>query len=46
MQLILFLLILGLLLGYREDYKAKKQQKEWRNAKKKPESDGQERPPK
>jgi uncharacterized membrane protein affecting hemolysin expression len=46
MKLILFLFILGLLLGYREDRKVKKQQKEWRNAKKKPESNEQERPPK
>lgn len=45
MQLILFLFILGLLLGYHEDRKAKKQQKEWKNGKKKPESNGQERPP-
>lgn len=46
MQLILFLFILGLLLGYREDYKAKKQQKEWKNGKEKLKSNGQERPPK
>lgn len=39
MQLILFLFILGLIFSYCDDRKAKKQQKEWRNAKKKPESD-------
>lgn len=46
MKLILFLFFLGLLLSYREDRKAEKRQKEWRNAKKKPESNEQERPPK
>ena len=39
MQLILFLFVLGLIFSYWDDRKAKKQQKEWRNAKKKPESD-------